>query len=64
MKMRRIIGVKKNEKKIMKRVNKILQTFAPSKSRENIKKDWRKKRRKKLVEKTKEKCNGILGFKF
>ena len=46
-KFRRIIGVKKNKekcsKKIMKSVSKTLQTFAPSKSRENIKKDWRKK---------------------
>ena len=46
-KFRRIIGVKKNKekcsKKIMKSVSKTLQTFAPSKSRENIKKDWSKK---------------------
>ena len=54
-KFRRIIGVKKNKekcsKKIMKSVSKTLQTFAPSKSRENIKKDWRKKKqRKKAVE--------------
>ena len=34
------------EDKNIKSVSKILQTFAPSKSRENIKKDRRKKRRK------------------
>ena len=34
----------------MKSVSKTLQTFAPSKSRENIKKDWRKKQRKKAME--------------
>jgi len=50
-KFRRIVGVKKNEEKSLKKkniksVSKILQTFVPSKSRENIKKDRRKKRRK------------------
>ena len=39
----------------MKSVSKILQTFAPSKSRENIKKDRRKKRRKKQKKKNNEK---------
>ena len=39
----------------------ISRTFAPSKSRENIKKDWRKKRGKKLVEINKGKMQWNFG---
>ena len=43
-------------------MSKILQTFVPSKSRENIKKDRRKKLEKKLEKLITGKGNRILGF--